>query len=54
MTNRAEVMNQREIIDEHERRARRTVQLAVALILFVAVIYGVTFLKLPVWLPVLK
>jgi hypothetical protein len=36
------------------KRERRTAQLAVALLLFVAAIYAVTFIKLPVWLPVLQ
>ncbi|HEU0188607.1 MAG TPA: hypothetical protein VFQ97_01285 [Gallionella sp.] len=36
------------------KRGRRMVQLTVALVLFAAVIYAVTFTKLPVWLPVLK
>ena len=36
------------------KQERRTVQLAVVLVLFVAVIYAVTFTKLPVWLPALK
>ena len=41
-------------MNEPEKRKRRTVQLVVALMLFVAVIYAVTFLKLPVWLPALQ
>ena len=39
---------------EQERRERRAVQLVVALMLLVAVIYAMTFIKLPVWLPALK
>jgi len=42
------------MMNEAGKRKRRTVQLVVALMLFVAVIYAVTFLKLPVWLPALK
>ena len=41
-------------MNEHGKRKRRTVQLVVALMLFVALIYAVTFLKLPVWLPALQ
>lgn len=41
-------------MNEHEKRERRAVQLAVALMLIVAVIYAATFIKLPVWLPALK
>lgn len=37
-----------------EKQRRRTVQLVVVLVLFVAVIYTLTFIKLPVWLPALK
>ena len=47
-------MNEPDVANEHEKRERRTVQLVVALMLFVALIYAVTFLKLPVWLPVLQ
>ena len=36
------------------KRKQRTAQLLVALMLFVAVIYAVTFLRLPLWLPALK
>ncbi len=36
------------------KRERRTVQLAIALLLLVALIYAATFLKLPVWLPALQ
>ena len=48
------MMNEPEVMNEHEKRERRTVQLVVALLLFVAVIYAMTFIKLPVWLPALK
>ena len=41
-------------MNEPEKRKRRTVQLVVALMLFVVVIYAVTFIKLPLWLPALK
>jgi hypothetical protein len=37
-----------------EKQGRRSVQLTVALLLFVAVIYAATFIKLPEWLPALK
>ncbi len=47
-------MNEPEVMNEHEKCERRTVQWVVALVLFVAVIYAVTFIKLPVWLPALK
>jgi len=36
------------------RRERRTVQLAVALLLFVVAVYSLTFFRLPVWLPALR
>jgi len=48
------MMNGDDLMNEHEKRERRTVQLVLALMLFVAVIYAMTFLKLPVWLPALK
>ncbi|HEU0234416.1 MAG TPA: hypothetical protein VFQ94_04735 [Gallionella sp.] len=48
------MMNEPEVMNEHEKREQRTAQLVVALLLFVAVIYAVTFTKLPVWLPALK
>lgn len=44
------MMNEPEVM----KRERRTAQWVVALVLFVAVIYAVTFIKLPVWLPALK
>jgi len=47
-------MNGPEVMDEHGKRERRTMQWVVALVLFVAVIYTVTFIKLPEWLPALK
>lgn len=36
------------------KQERRTAQLVLALVIFVAIAYAVTFFKLPVWLPVLK
>ena len=42
------------MMDETGKRKQRTLQLVVALMLFVAVIYAATFIKLPVWLPALK
>ena len=48
------MMNEPDVMNEHEKRERRTVQLIVALMLFVAVVYAMTFIKLPVWLPALK
>jgi hypothetical protein len=42
------------MMDENGKRKQRTLQLVVALMLFVAVIYAVTFIKLPVWLPALQ
>ena len=42
------------MMDETGKRKQRTLQLVVALMLFVAVIYAVTFIKLPVWLPALQ
>jgi hypothetical protein len=39
---------------ETAKRERRTAQLAIALMLLVALIYAATFLKLPVWLPALQ
>lgn len=42
------------MMNETGKRKRRTVKLVTALMLFVVVIYAVTFLKLPVWLPALK
>jgi len=48
------MMNEPEVMNEHEKRERRIVQLVVALMLFVALIYAVTFLKLPLWLPALQ
>ena len=48
------MMNGPGMMDEQEKRERRIVQWVVALVLFVAVIYAATFLKLPVWLPALK
>lgn len=42
------------MMDETGKQKQRTVQLVVALMLFVAVIYAATFIKLPVWLPALK
>lgn len=48
------MMNELAAMNEHEKRERRTVHLVVALMLFVAVIYAVTFIKLPVWLPALQ
>ena len=41
-------------MDETGKRKQRTVQLVIALLLFVAVIYAATFIKLPDWLPALK
>lgn len=41
-------------VDEHEKRRHRAAKLTVALLLFVAVIYIVTFFKMPTWLPALK
>lgn len=40
--------------DEHEKRQRRIVQLVVALVLFAAVVYAATFIRLPGWLPALQ
>ena len=54
MMNEDDAMKGLGAINEHEKRERRTVQLVVALMLFVVVIYAVTFIKLPVWLPALK
>jgi hypothetical protein len=54
MMNGDDVMKAPGAINERDKRARRTVQLVVTLLLFVAVIYAMTFLKLPVWLPALK
>jgi hypothetical protein len=41
-------------ITEHDRRPSRTAQLALALVILVAIIYAVTFFKLPIWLPALR
>ncbi len=46
-------MNGHEMTNE-EKRERRTVQLMVALLLFVALVYAMTFIRLPVWLPALR
>ena len=46
-------MNEPEMTNE-KKRERRTVQWVVVLLLFVAVIYAITFIKLPVWLPALQ
>ncbi len=48
------MMNEPEAMNEHEKRERRTVQLVIALMLFVALIYAMTFIKLPAWLPALQ
>lgn len=37
-----------------DKRKQRAAQLAVALALFAVAIYGVVFIKMPVWLPALK
>ncbi len=37
-----------------EKRGRRSMQLTGALVLFAAVVYAMTFVQLPVWLPALK
>ena len=42
------------MMGETKKQMHRTAQLALALVVFVAVIYAVTFFKLPVWLPALK
>ncbi|MDO8262234.1 MAG: hypothetical protein Q7T21_03305 [Gallionella sp.] len=42
------------MMSETGKRKQRTAQLVVALMLFVAVIYTVTFIKLPLWLPALQ
>jgi len=42
------------MMNETGKRKQRTLQLVVALMLFVVVIYAVTFIKLPLWLPALK
>ena len=54
MMNEDDAMKGLGVINEHGKRERRTVRLVVALMLFVAVIYAATFIKLPVWLPALK
>ena len=41
------------MMDETGKRKQRTMKLVVALMLFVAAIYAVTFIKLPLWLPAL-
>lgn len=38
----------------NENRERRTAKLAIALIVFAALVFAVTFFKLPAWLPALK
>ncbi len=48
------MINEPEVMNEHGKQKQRTAQLVVVLLLFVAVIYAVTFTKLPVWLPALK
>ncbi len=48
------MMSEPEAINEQEKRTRRTMQLAIGLVLFVALIYAMTFSKLPVWLPALQ
>jgi len=48
------MMNESEVMNGTKKRGQRTVQLTVALVLFVAVIFAVTFIKLPGWLPALK
>lgn len=48
------MMSEPNVINEHAKRGRRTVKLAVALALFVALIYTLTFSRLPVWLPALQ
>jgi len=42
------------MMNETDKQKQRTMRWVVALVLFVAVIYVVTFIKLPVWLPALK
>lgn len=42
------------MMSETGKRERRTVQLTIVLLLFVALIYAMTFIKLPVWLPALQ
>lgn len=42
------------MMNETGKRERRTVQLVIALMLLVALIYAMTFFKLPVWLPALQ
>lgn len=41
-------------MDGSARQKQRIIRWVVALLLCVAVIYGVTFIKLPGWLPALK
>jgi hypothetical protein len=48
------MMSEFNVINEHTKRGRRTVQLAVALALFVVLVYALTFSRLPVWLPALQ
>lgn len=42
------------MMNEPGKRERRTMQWVIALMLLVAVIYAMTFFKLPVWLPALQ
>lgn len=42
------------MMNETGKRERRTMQWVIALMLLVALIYAMTFFKLPVWLPALK
>ena len=48
------MVNKAEVIKATGKQRRRTVQLTVALLLFAAIIFAMTFVKLPVWLPALK
>lgn len=48
------MMNEPEATNEHAKRERRTLRLAVALMLFAGLVYALTFIKLPVWLPALQ
>jgi len=47
-------MNETEKMSQHGRRERRTVLWMIALVLLVAIIYVMTFIKLPGWLPALQ
>lgn len=42
------------VVNEQETREQRTTQLVLGLVIVVAIIYAVTFFKLPVWLPALR